>query len=142
MKQTSVHQQAFVSSELSEESFKVVWKSKRAWFFRRKRAPISKQSDCHAGANGWYFERLLAWEVSLKDNRVKCLSEILDIVEKYHAMPQWKYKITSLPESTGQEELHPVTEALLNNRGYTTKEARELFLSPNFDRDIHDPSLC
>lgn len=56
-------------------------------------------------------------------------------------MPQWKYKITSLPESTGQEELHPVTEALLNNRGYTTKEARELFLSPNFDRDIHDPFL-
>ncbi len=56
-------------------------------------------------------------------------------------MPQWKYKITSLPESTGKEELHPVTEALLNNRGYTTKEARELFLSPNFDRDIHDPFL-
>lgn len=56
-------------------------------------------------------------------------------------MPQWKYKITSLPESTGQEELHPVTEALLNNRGYTTKEARGLFLAPNFDRDIHDPFL-
>ncbi len=56
-------------------------------------------------------------------------------------MPQWKYKIEKLPESTGQEELHPVTEALLVNRGYLTKETRELFLSPNFDRDIHDPFL-
>lgn len=56
-------------------------------------------------------------------------------------MPQWKYKITKLPESTGQEAMHPVTEALLNERGYTTKEAREMFLSPNFDRDIHDPFL-
>ena len=34
-------------------------------FSKRKRAPVSKQSDCHAGASGWYFERLLAWEVSL-----------------------------------------------------------------------------
>lgn len=56
-------------------------------------------------------------------------------------MPQWKYKITELPESTGREESHPVTEALLNNRGYLTKEARALFLAPNFDRDIHDPFL-
>ncbi|MFZ3031703.1 MAG: single-stranded-DNA-specific exonuclease RecJ [Candidatus Moraniibacteriota bacterium] len=56
-------------------------------------------------------------------------------------MPQWKYKITKLPESTGQEKWHPVTEALLNERGYATKESRELFLSPNFDRDIHDPFL-
>ncbi len=60
-------------------------------------------------------------------------------------MPEWKYKITELPKNTGQhtgqEEWHPVTEALLNHRGYTTKEARELFLSPNFDRDIHDPFL-
>ncbi len=56
-------------------------------------------------------------------------------------MPQWKYKIEKLPESTGKGELHPVTEALLNARGYVTKEAREHFLSPNFDRDIHDPFL-
>lgn len=56
-------------------------------------------------------------------------------------MPEWKYKITELPESTGQEELHPVTEALLTNRGLLTKEDRELFLTPNFDRDIHDPFL-
>ena len=45
-----------------QESFKVVWKPKRAWFFRRKRAQVSKQSDCHAGASGGYFERLLGWE--------------------------------------------------------------------------------
>lgn len=60
-------------------------------------------------------------------------------------MPVWKYKITTLPENTGQsvgkEGLHPVTEALLENRGYTTEEARTTFLSPNFDRDIHDPFL-
>jgi single-stranded-DNA-specific exonuclease len=60
-------------------------------------------------------------------------------------MPEWKYKITELPKNTGQrtghEEFHPVTEALLNERGYTTKEARDIFLSPSFDRDIHDPFL-
>ena len=53
---------------LKQEFFKVVWKSKRAWFFLRIRATVSKQSDCHAGASGWYFERLLGWRVScLKD---------------------------------------------------------------------------
>lgn len=56
-------------------------------------------------------------------------------------MPEWKYKITELPESTGREEWHPVTEALLKHRGYITKEARSLFLTPNFERDIHDPFL-
>lgn len=60
-------------------------------------------------------------------------------------MPEWKYKITELPNSSGQgtgrEECHPVTEALLNHRGYTTKEGRSLFLSPNFERDIYDPFL-
>jgi single-stranded-DNA-specific exonuclease len=59
----------------------------------------------------------------------------------YYIMPEWKYKIASLPKSTGQEEWHPVTDALLSERGYTTKEARDIFLSPNFDRDIHDPFL-
>jgi len=56
-------------------------------------------------------------------------------------MPQWKYKIENLPESRGDMELHPVTEALLHQRGYSDKEMRECFLSPNFDRDIHDPFL-
>lgn len=56
-------------------------------------------------------------------------------------MPTWKYKIAALPESTGNEELHPVTEALLTNRGYVTEAARQDFLSANFDRDIHDPFL-
>ncbi len=70
-KQALVYPPTFASSEtLKQESFKVVWKPKRAWFFLppaggRKRARVSKQSDCHAGASGWYFERLLAWGVSL-----------------------------------------------------------------------------
>ncbi len=55
-------------------------------------------------------------------------------------MPVWKYKITTLPEN-GLGELHPVMEALLLERGYTDKEAREIFLRPNFDRDTHDPFL-
>lgn len=54
-------------------------------------------------------------------------------------MPVWKYKITALPEKVG--ELHPVTEALLIERGLTDTEAREKFLVPNFDRDTHDPFL-
>lgn len=62
-------------------------------------------------------------------------------VSYFFFMPQWKYKIQVLSESTGQEEFHPVTEALLYDRGYRTKESREEFLAPNFDRDIHDPFL-
>ena len=56
-------------------------------------------------------------------------------------MPEWKYKLKELPKSTGGEKWHPVTDALLTLRGYVTPEAREEFLSPNFDRDIHDPYL-
>lgn len=55
-------------------------------------------------------------------------------------MAPWKYKIEAFPE-TGNNDLHPVTEALLMERGYAGKEARERFLAPNFDRDIHDPFL-
>ncbi len=55
-------------------------------------------------------------------------------------MPVWKYKIESLPEG-GEGESHPVTEALLRERGFLNKEARERFLVPNFDRDSHDPFL-
>ncbi len=54
-------------------------------------------------------------------------------------MPTWKYRIESLAEENGP--LHPVTEALLKQRGVADPESREYFLSPNFDRDIHDPFL-
>jgi single-stranded-DNA-specific exonuclease len=54
-------------------------------------------------------------------------------------MPVWKYRIENLEEGNGP--LHPVTETLLHHRGYTDPESREHFLSPNFDRDIHDPFL-
>ena len=36
-------------------------------------------------------------------------------------------------------ELDPVVLQLLFNRGVTTKEAMDLFLSPDWDRDTHDP---
>jgi single-stranded-DNA-specific exonuclease len=55
-------------------------------------------------------------------------------------MAVWKYKITNLPESA-IGKYHSVVEALLDTRGYANEEAREHFLFPNFDRDIHDPFL-
>lgn len=45
-----------------------------------------------------------------------------------------------MPESR-EGKYHPVVEALLDARGYTDETARERFLFPNFDRDIHDPFL-
>lgn len=56
-------------------------------------------------------------------------------------MPKWKYKIDSIQEAAEKAAFHPVTEALLRERGYADEEARERFLSPNFDRDLHDPFL-
>lgn len=59
-------------------------------------------------------------------------------------MAVWKYRIDHLPESLPEkkeEKYHPVTEALLLNRGYADNQAREQFLFPNFDRDVHDPFL-
>lgn len=55
-------------------------------------------------------------------------------------MAAWKYRIESLPESR-EGKYHPVVEALLDARGYINETAREHFLFPNFDRDIHDPFL-
>lgn len=45
-----------------------------------------------------------------------------------------------MPESR-EGKYHPVVEALLDARGYIDETARERFLFPNFDRDIHDPFL-
>ncbi|MGK2848958.1 MAG: single-stranded-DNA-specific exonuclease RecJ [Minisyncoccota bacterium] len=56
-------------------------------------------------------------------------------------MEKWKYKITHPLPISVQGVYHPVTEALLNQRGYTDATSRERFLFPQFDRDIHDPFL-
>lgn len=56
-------------------------------------------------------------------------------------MGVWKYRVKDLPESTSEEKYHPVIEALLTARGYVDETARERFLFPNFDRDVHDPFL-
>jgi single-stranded-DNA-specific exonuclease len=56
-------------------------------------------------------------------------------------MALWKYKITKLPTQKKEGLLHPVTEALLEARGYTEKEKRDHFLAPQFERDMHDPFL-
>ena len=55
-------------------------------------------------------------------------------------MAVWKYKIAELP-SVLTGNYHPITEALLTARGYTDVSARECFLFPQFDRDLHDPFL-
>lgn len=56
-------------------------------------------------------------------------------------MAVWKYRIEDVPEDVSEGKYHPVTEALLAARGYADAAARERFLFPNFDRDIHDPFL-
>ncbi|MEK9151296.1 MAG: single-stranded-DNA-specific exonuclease RecJ [Patescibacteria group bacterium] len=56
-------------------------------------------------------------------------------------MAVWKYRIDAVPEGARERKYHPVTEALLAERGYADEDARERFLFPNFDRDIHDPFL-
>lgn len=56
-------------------------------------------------------------------------------------MAVWKYRIEDIPENVGEGKYHPVTEALLAERGYADESARERFLFPNFERDLHDPFL-
>ncbi|MFZ2187675.1 MAG: single-stranded-DNA-specific exonuclease RecJ [Candidatus Moraniibacteriota bacterium] len=56
-------------------------------------------------------------------------------------MVVWKYRIDALPENATAGKYHPVAEVLLAARGYADEQARERFLFPNFDRDIHDPFL-
>jgi single-stranded-DNA-specific exonuclease len=48
-----------------------------------------------------------------------------------------------VPEKAKEEfpDMNPVLLSLLHNRGIKTKEEAEVFLNPNWDRDVHDPSL-
>lgn len=56
-------------------------------------------------------------------------------------MAVWKYRIADVPEGAREGKYHPITEALLAERGYADEDARERFLFPNFDRDVYDPFL-
>ncbi len=53
---------------------------------------------------------------------------------------RWQYKQDSIPNFP-DSEYHPIIETLFRDRKIFTKEEREKFLSPDFDRDTHDPFL-
>jgi single-stranded-DNA-specific exonuclease len=53
---------------------------------------------------------------------------------------RWHYKNESIPVHT-DSKYHPVTEALFLEREIHDEETRELFLTPDYDRDTHDPFL-
>jgi single-stranded-DNA-specific exonuclease len=54
---------------------------------------------------------------------------------------QWKIKIAPEKMTRTDTRLHPVVEALLEERGYLTPEDQDIFLMPDYARDIHDPFL-
>ncbi len=54
---------------------------------------------------------------------------------------QWNIKINQDVALLPKGEYHPVIEVLLNDRGYTLPEQKAAFLSPQYDRDVHDPFL-
>lgn len=47
----------------------------------------------------------------------------------------------SIQLGAGKNRLHPVVEALLEERGYKTPEEQRNFLTPNYERDVQDPFL-
>ncbi len=49
----------------------------------------------------------------------------------------------AVPENIKEEfaQIHPVVQQLLFSRGIKTKEEAEIFLNPNWDRDVHGPEL-
>ncbi len=55
-------------------------------------------------------------------------------------MAKWKVKIDSATREA-KTPYHPITEALLSNRGYTDASSIERFFRPDYDRDFHDPFL-
>lgn len=54
----------------------------------------------------------------------------------------WKIltRSTDLPVPT-ETHFHPVAEAILKARGYQDKNLQDLFLAPDYARDVHDPFL-
>ncbi|TAK96406.1 single-stranded-DNA-specific exonuclease RecJ, partial [Patescibacteria group bacterium] len=55
-------------------------------------------------------------------------------------MVNWKLQPAEAEESTALDGVHPVVVKLLKQRG-VTEEAVKNFLTPSYDRDIHDPFL-
>lgn len=55
---------------------------------------------------------------------------------------QW-HILTSKEElfDSSPSRFHPVAEVLLRNRGYTKPEDQDIFLAPDYTRDVHDPML-
>src|SRR3989344_1568390 len=90
------------------------------------------------GGSRKFQERVCRWTDECLSERLLAAKRFLD--EKIF-MAEWKYRITALPDSASEGKYHPVTEALLVARGYSDEEAREPFLFPNFERDMHDPFL-
>lgn len=54
----------------------------------------------------------------------------------------WKILTTIDPALSSEENrLHPVAEAIMKNRGYRTPEEQDIFLAPDYERDVQDPFL-
>ncbi|MBP7811492.1 MAG: single-stranded-DNA-specific exonuclease RecJ [Candidatus Moranbacteria bacterium] len=54
-------------------------------------------------------------------------------------MATWKFRIPERKTLPGP--LHPIVTLLLDQRGYSEEDERVRFLSPQYDRDLHDPFL-
>lgn len=54
-------------------------------------------------------------------------------------MATWKFRIPERKTLPGS--LHPVVASLLEQRGYYEEDDHVRFLSPQYDRDLHDPFL-
>lgn len=54
-------------------------------------------------------------------------------------MTEWKFRIPERKTLPGS--LHPVVALLLEQRGYSEEDEQVRFLSPQYDRDLHDPFL-
>jgi single-stranded-DNA-specific exonuclease len=53
---------------------------------------------------------------------------------------KWKVKIDAVTPGT-QTKYHPITHALLSDRGFVDEASIERFFRPDYDRDLHDPFL-
>jgi single-stranded-DNA-specific exonuclease len=54
---------------------------------------------------------------------------------------QWNIKIDTDVTLLPKGQYHPVVNALLESRGYISPDQQAAFLSPQYERDVHDPFL-